>query len=380
MQIKSVISRALCAWILVITGGVSVLSVTAQVPAEHRTQNVILVMVDGMRWQEIFRGADPELLKTLGSDMPGDAKQRAELARQKYSGGAESERRKKLMPFLWSVVSSQGQLFGNRDLGSDSHVTNGLNFSYPGYSETLTGLADPRVSSNDNVQNPNATVFEWLNAKQEFAGKVAAFGAWEVFSGIFRSPQCAFVVNAGYDPLTAIPPTPKLELLNTLKRETVRIWPDETFDPIPFQTAIEYLKMKKPRVLFLGLGETDDWAHAGSYAEYLNATHLADDYLRQIWELVQSMPEYRGKTSLIVLPDHGRGNGAKWTDHGEKVPESMQTWMVFLGPDTSPLGERKNSPPVTESQIAATLAAMLGQDYGAAVPGAGKPIADVLGK
>ena len=337
-------------------------------------------MIDGMRWQEIFRGADPELLKTLGSEMPGDAKKRAELASQKYSRLTAAERRQALMPFLWSVVSSQGQLFGNRDLGSDSHVINGLNFSYPGYSETLTGLADPRVDSNDNVPNPNPTVFEWLNAKPEFAGKVAAFGSWNVFDGIFRSKQSGLVVNAGYDAFTAIPPTPNLELLNTLKRETVRIWPDEAFDPMPFHTAMEYLKAQKPRVLFLGLGETDEWAHAGSYAEYLNAAHLADDYLRQIWELVQSMPEYHGKTMLIVLPDHGRGEGAKWTDHGEKVPESMQTWMAFLGPDTQSAGERKQNEPVTESQIAATLAALLGEDYRAAVPKAGAPIPDVLGK
>jgi hypothetical protein len=209
MQIKNMISRTLCAWTLVIAGGVSVLIAPAQSSPEHRTENVILVMIDGMRWQEVFRGADPKLLKTLGSDMPGDAKQRAELARQRYSGDTEAKRRQELMPFLWSVVSSQGQLFGNRDLGSDAHVINGLNFSYPGYSETLTGLADPRVNSNDNVPNPNPTVFEWLNAKPEFAGKVAAFGAWEVFSGIFRSQQCGFVVNAGYDPLTAIPATPQ---------------------------------------------------------------------------------------------------------------------------------------------------------------------------
>jgi len=337
-------------------------------------------MIDGMRWQEVFRGADPDLLQTLGSDMPGDAKQRAELARQRYSRATAAERRQTLMPFLWSVASSEGQLFGNRDLGSDSHVINRLNFSYPGYSETLTGLADPRVDSNDNVPNPNPTVFEWLNAKPEFAGKVAAFGAWEVFNGIFRAPRCGFVVNAGYDALTTIPSTPELELLNTLKRETVRVWPDEAFDPMPFHTAMEYLKARKPRVLFLGLGETDDWAHAGSYAEYLNAAHLADDYLREIWELTQSMPEYRGKTTLIVLPDHGRGEGGKWNDHGEKVPESMQTWMVFLGPDTPPLGERKQTHPVSDSQIAATLAALLGEDYGAGVPKAGAIIPDVLGK
>jgi len=380
MQIKRSVSRILCAAMLVASVNASSPAAPAQAPAIHQTENVVLVMIDGMRWQEVFHGADSKLLETLGSDMPGDAKERADLARQRYARATEAERRQALMPFMWSVISSQGQLFGNRDLGSDSHVINGFNFSYPGYSETLTGVADPRVDSNDNVPNPNATVFEWLNERRGFAGKVAAFGAWEVFNGIFRSQKCGFVVNAGYDPLTAIPATPRLDLLNTLKGETVRIWADEPFDPVPFHTAMEYVEAKKPRVLFVGLGETDDWAHAGSYAEYLNAAHLADEYLRQIWELMQSMPEYRGKTTLIVLPDHGRGMGVKWTDHGQKVPASMQTWMAFLGPDTPPLGERKQALPVTESQIAATLAALLGEDYRATFPKAGVPIGDVMGK
>jgi hypothetical protein len=159
----------------------------------------------------------------------------------------------------------------------------------------------------------------------------------------------------------------------------VRIWPDEAFDPIPFHTAIEYLKVKKPRLLFIGLGETDDWAHAGAYAEYLNAAHLGDSYLRELWELVQSMPEYQGKTTLIVLPDHGRGVGAKWTSHGQDIAESQQTWMAFLGPDTPALGERKQAPAVTESQVAATIAKLLGEDYHQAVPKSGEPIKDVLG-
>ncbi len=355
-------------------------ALNANAQPAHDTQNVIVVMIDGMRWQEIFRGADPALIKTLGPESLGAAKERAALAQQNYWRPSAAERRQALMPFLWSTVVHQGQIFGNRDLGSDSHVTNGLNFSYPGYSETLTGIADPRVHSNDNIPNPNVTVFEWLNARPQFAGKVAAFGAWEVFDGIFNKQRCGFVVNAGYEPLTAIEPSPQLELLNRLKRETVRIWPDEAFDPIPFHTAEEYLKAAHPRLLFIGLGETDDWAHAGSYAAYLDAAHLADSYLRELWDLVQSMPEYRGRTTLIVLPDHGRGEGEKWTSHGEEIPESMQTWMAFLGPDTRALGERTKGEPVTESQVAATIAALLGQDYHAAVPASGAPIVDVLGK
>ncbi|HUV69073.1 MAG TPA: hypothetical protein VMW15_05380 [Terracidiphilus sp.] len=352
----------------------------AQVPASHKTQNVIVVMMDGMRWQDVFRGADPELLKTLGPKWLGDPEEMAAEARKQYGQATPAERRKALMPFLWSVVATQGQIFGNRDLGSDSHVTNVFNFSYPGYSETLTGIADPRVDSNDNVPNPNPTVFTWLNAKPEFTGKVAAFGAWETFDGIFDSAHCGFVVNAGYAPLTAIPVTPKLALLNALKAETPRIWADEPFDMLPFHTAVEYMKAKKPRVLFIGLGETDDWAHAGSYAEYLISAHLGDSYLRKLWELVQSMPEYRDKTTLIVLPDHGRGEGSEWTTHGQKVPVSRETWMAFLGPDTAALGERKQGTVVTESQVAATVAALQGEDYRAAVPKAGMAIGDVLGR
>ncbi len=365
--------------ILTLFGFACVLAGRAQAPAAHKTENVIVVMIDGMRWQEIFRGADPRLIETQESDSLSEPKERAAHAQELFGSATAKERRQALMPFLWGVVAAQGQIYGNRDLGSDSHVTNGLNYSYPGYSETLTGFADPRVHSNDNIPNPNATVFEWLNAKPAFAGKVAAFGAWDVFNGIFNRERCGFLVNAAYDPLTAIPATPQLELLNTLKAEGVRYWLDEAFDPMPFHTAVEYLKVKKPRLLFVGLGETDDWAHAGVYAEYLNAAHRADAYASQLWELVQSMPDYRGKTTLIVLPDHGRGEGPKWTGHGEDIPESRETWMAFLGPDTPALGERKGGPAVTESQVAATLAALLGEDYHAAVPKSGAAIVDVLG-
>ena len=380
MKTRNIVRCIFSGGLLAVLGLTFGLTGMAQAPVAHKTENVIVVMLDGLRWQEVFHGADADLVSKPGPEALGDPKGRAASAEKLYLRSTQEERRQALMPFLWSVVGTQGQIFGNRDLGSDSHVTNGLNFSYPGYNETLTGFADPRIHSNDNVPNPNVTVFEWLNAKPAFTGKVAAFGAWDAFNGIFNRERCGFSVNAGYDPLTTIPATPELKLLNDLKAETVRIWPDEAFDPLPFHTAIEYVKAEKPRLLFIGLGETDDWAHTGSYPEYLNAAHLGDSYLRQLWEMVQSMPEYRGRTTLIVLPDHGRGVGALWTSHGEKIPESKQTWMAFLGPDTPAQGERKAADPVTESQIAATLAALLGEDYHTSVPKSGAPIQDVLSK
>jgi hypothetical protein len=345
---------------------------------EHKTENVIVVMMDGLRWEEVFQGADPKLINKRGSKLLGGRDQRTSLAKERYWRESAEDRRKALMPFLWEVMASQGQVYGNRELGSDAHVKNRHKFSYPGYSETLTGFADSRVHSNANLPNPNVTVMEWLNRKPEFAGKVAAFGAWQVFQGIFNEQRCGFVVNTGYEPLTGVTATPELELLNRMKAKTPRVWQDESFDVLLFYTAMEYLKVKKPRVLFLGLGETDDWAHMGDYPEYLNAVNRDDSYLRELWTQVQSMPEYRDRTTLIVLPDHGRGSGMLWRMHAWAIPGAGETWMSFLGPDTPAMGERQHSTTVTESQIAATVAALLGQNYEAEVARASPPIPDVL--
>jgi hypothetical protein len=343
---------------------------SAQLAERHATHNVIFVMTDGLRWQEVFRGAESSLITKKYK-----VKDQAALKKAYWRESLEA-RREVLMPFLWGTIAKEGQIYGNRDKGSDAYVTNGWFFSYPGYSETLCGFADPRVNSNDKVPNPNVTVLEWLNKKPAYQDRVAAFAAWDVFPSIFHADRAGFPVVAGFDPLKELADNPRVDLLNHLKAETPQTWIDEPFDVLPFYSALQYLKQRKPRVLYISLGETDDWAHEHNYPEYLNAAHRADDYLRVLWETVQSMPEYHGQTTLIFSPDHGRGDGRKWTEHGSEVPSSKYIWMAFLGPDTPGLGERSNIPAVAQSQIAATLAAFLGEDYNAEIPKAGTPIAD----
>jgi hypothetical protein len=200
-----------------------------------------------------------------------------------------------------------------------------------------------------------------------------------VFPFIFNQARAGLTVNAGYDPFTIMPNDPQYDLLNHLKVEIPHVWDDEPFDAVPFRTALEYLKQRKPRVLYISLGETDDWAHGGMYAEYLNSAHRADEYVKILWETAQSIPEYRDATTLIFSPDHGRGQrGNRWRDHGQRIPESKYIWMAFLGPDTPALGERAHIAAVTQSEIAATLAALLGEDYVGAVQKAGRPISEVL--
>jgi hypothetical protein len=283
------------------------------------------------------------------------------------------------MPFLWKVVAKEGQLFGNQNKGSVAQVTNGLNFSYPGYSEVFCGFPDPRVKSNDKIYNPNMNVLEWLNNMKRYHGKVAAFGAWDAFPYILNARRSGLPVNAGYDPMKFGAPTPEYKLLDRLKQETLRYWPDEPFDSLTLETARVYLEKEKPRVLYVSLGETDEWGHEGRYDKYLESAHRADAAVRMLWEAAQSIRRYRGKTTLMFCPDHGRGDAPEeWKSHGEKIDASKNVWMAFMGPDTAPLGERTQTERITESQMAATLAGFLGEDYCAAVPKAGKPIRAVL--
>ena len=371
------VDRLSCLAIGKIAVGVMLGLVTTLGAGAQGTENarVVLVMTDGLRWQEVFRGADASLLVP---ERYFDKRDVSEL-KTKYLAATPEERRRRLMPFLWGTFVPQGQIYGDRDAGSDASVTNGFNFSYPGYSETLTGHGDPRVDSNDAKPNPNVTVLEWVNKQPGFQGKVAAFGAWGTITAIVNGERCGCVANSAYSPLEMSPMTARMETLNEIKRDTPRMWEDESFDAPTFYTAMEYIRTKKPRVVFLSLGETDEWAHAGNYGEYLESAHRADAYMKQMWDELQSMPEYKGNTTMIFLVDHGRGSAPEeWKTHGQKVPESKYIFMGFMGRDVPALGLREHVAPVTQNQVAATLARYLGLDWNAVEKQAGAPVAEAV--
>jgi hypothetical protein len=160
---------------------------SAQTPTHLKTRNVVLIVSDGLRWQEIFSGADRSLMDSEHGGIWADPKE----LKQAFWRDDVSERRELLFPFLWTVVAKKGQIFGNQTKGSVAHVTNGMAFSYPGYNEMLTGHPDPKIDRNEFGPNPNVTVFEWLNRMPEFRGKVAVYGTWNVFQDIFNEKRKA---------------------------------------------------------------------------------------------------------------------------------------------------------------------------------------------
>ena len=336
---------------------------------EAPARNVVVITIDGFRWQEMFSGADVDYFKKEENGEPGAAEKR-------FWRPSAEERRAVLMPFMWSTVAAKGQIFGDPSAQSLAHVTNGLWFSYPGYNEMFSGAADRRVDSNDKVPNPNVTVLEWLNSRPGFRGRVAAFGAWDVLPSILNVDRSGLRVGSGFEPVRS-PTNDRGRAINELAADLPPYWGYGPFDAPIVYAALECLRTDKPRVLYIMLGEVDEWAHQGKYDLYLDAAFRSDRFIRRVWDALQSMSAYRDRTTLLLTTDHGRGSTrADWTSHGQKVPAAESTWMAALGVGVAPLGVR-HSVTVTASQLAATIAAAVGEDFEAAAPHAAPPLPDV---
>lgn len=337
-----------------------------------KTQNVVIVTIDGLRWQEVFRGADSALVDSkYTSDKDAVQKQ--------FWSATTAERRKLLFPFIWSTMVQNGQVYGNRDAGNKSEVANKYFFSYPGYNELFTGFPDPRINSNGPLDNPNENVLEYINKQKEFNDKVAVFASWERFPQILNVKRSGLMVNAGFMDLKLPAMSEHLQYLNELQHKAPTYLGDSTrIDFLTFEFAKEYLKQYQPRVLYMAFDETDEMAHAGYYKFYLDRAHQEDAFIKEIWEYLQSNPAYKDKTTLIVTCDHGRGDEplASWCNHGLFIaPHSEQTWLAVMGPDTPSMGEMKAGGIVYQKQMAQTIAKLLGLDFKAA---AGHEVADAI--
>ncbi len=171
-------------------------------------------------------------------------------------------------------------------------------------------------------------------------------------------------VRAGWDPPFPGDTAPRRVLLDTLYATTTRVWQEMPYDAFMQAVVMDYVQTERPQVLYIGYGETDEWAHEGRYDQYLASAHRVDGFIRDLWNTMQSLPEYADMTTFIITTDHGRGSGLKaWRNHGAKVEGAEYIWVAVLGPETPGLGVRHNLPELTQAQIAATVAAAVGMDW-----------------
>ncbi|MDP4244787.1 MAG: alkaline phosphatase family protein [Bacteroidota bacterium] len=314
--------------ILVLSCYAGVLAAQTHPPTEH----IFIITTDGFRWQEVYYGADPGMLGD-----PAFVKDPV-LMRNTYADSTAAGRRKKLLPFFWNTIASEGQLYGNRSLHNKVSMSNLYRISYPGYNELLTGYPDPHLNPNLRLNNRNRNILELLNGRADYKGKVVAFGSWNVFPYIFNKKRSNIPVDCGY-------------------RHT-------RHDQVTFACAKDYIFKRHPLVVFLGFGETDEEAHAGHYDSYLQSATAVDGMIGELWDLVQHDPEYKDHTTFIITTDHGRGRNAEtWHTHGPFTGGSGETWIACIGPGISPEGEMQQDEQIYGKQLAATVGRLLGIDF-----------------
>ncbi len=133
-------------------------------------------------------------------------------------------------------------------------------------------------------------------------------------------------------------------------------------DELSVFIARRLMQQLAPRLLWITLHDIDI-AHSGAYSLYLEGIRRSDRLCAGLWQFIQSDPEYKGRTTMFILPDFGRdsdfdsgGNGFQHHRTGDAL--SRTTWMMVLGP-----GVRENAVvnrPVDSLDLIPTLGSLMG--------------------
>lgn len=345
----------------------------AEAQKKNKTENVILILIDGYRWQELFHGADYNLL----SDRKFNSND-STVRFDKYWDDNLAERRKKLMPFTWNFIAQHGQLYGNRDFGNFVNVKNPYWISYPGRAEVLSGFVDSAINSNSYPTNTNMNILEFLNRQKNYQSQVVTFACWGATGRCLNKENSKMLINVPWENISGDHLTQPEILANDIQHFAPKTFgEEERLDFEVYALAKSYIQARHPKVVYIDFGDTDEYAHDGKYENYLDDIHHLDEMIENLWNMMQRDKFYEGKTTFLIVPDHGRGVGNGWTDHGRDVQHSNETWFMAVGPDTPASGEVKNHEQIYEDQFAQTIASLLGFHYTANHP-VGKAIESVI--
>ena len=344
--------------------------------------NLIIITTDGLRWQEVFNGMDFTLANSKKFNHGDSA-----YLYNKYGAATVTDRQTKLLPFITQVMGKKGLLFGNRFKENKVDVANPHWFSYPGYNEIFTGYPDSAINSNNYPPNPHENVLAFINKQEGYQNKVIAFGAWDAYNRILNEAASGFPVINGFENLLPILKDPQTIMLADMLKDSYKPFKEaECLDVFTHTQAKYYLETKRPKVMYISYGETDEWAHEGNYSAYLDAANQVDTWVAGIWNWVQNTPGYKDNTYLLITTDHGRGFGEAWTDHGADVQGASSIWFGLMGPENESnlssvaeamypiygimpnMGEQTGKQQLYQKQLAATMARLIGLQYKANHP------------
>jgi phosphopentomutase/2,3-bisphosphoglycerate-independent phosphoglycerate mutase family metalloenzyme len=320
---------------------------------------VVVVVLDGARWQEVFVGADPHLASTAGVDAISAST---------------------LLPHLYAALAERGAALGAPGRGA-TITASGPNFiSLPGYTEIFTGRRTHACLDNECAWARTPTIADEVRSLATDAREVAVFASWDRIERAASNDPERIVVWAGRSHLWGA------DVISD--DDVARDWLDRgahadprpgagDFRPDRFTAALalRYLETKRPRFLFLGLGEPDEYAHRGDYAGYLASLRAADGVIGELFAVVDRMGARGQRTSVLITADHGRARDYRF--HGRAFPESARVWLVAAGAGVAARGFAVASRSHRLADVAPTIRLLLGlpDDDG---PSAGAPIDELL--
>jgi hypothetical protein len=290
------------------------------VTAEETVENVVLVTLDGVRWQEIFDGADPSLADA--ATLPG----------------GELRTARGLTPNLHRLFFDEGTVLGDPHLGEGFFASGPVYVSLPGYLEILTGAVS-ECAKNDCEPRVEWTIAGEITRRR--GGEAAVFSSWDRIARVLPASR-GVVSSTGHGPSEPAPPYPGNG--------------DYRPDRSTAAAAIEHLVRRRPRFLWVAFGDTDEWAHRRDYRGYVDALRFADAFVGELAAHLAEMDRYGARTALLVTTDHGRD--ADFVDHGGWA--SAGVWLMGRG---GPI-KRRGVMPLPHARhlrdVAPTIAALLG--------------------
>lgn len=327
-------------------------------------RNVVLMMLDGVRWQEFFGTPDAAL-----------------CAAPEYHGAQECMRStEKLFAFTHAQVAPHGFVWGAPGSGTTATVANPASLSLPGYQSIFAGVATdcmdnacPRVG----VETLGERLVRETGIPRD---RVVTVASWEKIPFAVEHTEGATTVNAGFAPFAdaaELDPASRRELDTINARQVVDRppWGGARGDGWTMAHALRYLRDHRPRFMFLSLNDADEWGHRGEYGRYLATLRTYDDWIRRVLTAFDASGGYGRATTLIVTTDHGRGEGPRWRDHGG-VEGDRPIWMVVVPPGRKS-GLRVRTAAVTHVDLRPTIEAIMGLAP-RVCEGCGRAVAEVV--
>ncbi len=284
--------------------------------AEKTPTNVILVMLDGVRWQEVFYGASADVDENISEEFKTPLFLGLfQNSRSRILAMGDSKRNLKA-PGLFKDAPTRSMKVSNQEI-----------VSLPAYQSVMAGQ-NTGCSSNSCGRTPVETVQEKLvNVLKLPKTSVATFSSWPKIALAVEHIKGKALVNSGNEPLSEGVMNSTTAALNELQDDDSPSWSGRK-DAYTFAQALNFLRYNKPRFLFISLNDADEYGHKGKYLSYLMTLKWYAEEIQHLFNVLDAMGEYGRSTTVLITTDHGRGDGKNWKHHGAEYPEAQYIWML----------------------------------------------------